>query len=265
MINETEMPETHWTLDQLGAFCLSRHQRLAADAWAIGRAMCLAKERCDEGSQSFTAWKQTHGFTDAMASRYMRLFTSFTSAEDRERLSTIGIMAALEEAGIVKPRKSQSNSGETVRSQKPVPESSDCEKEQTTGPRSADRPGLERISQTAPKPTPLTTPSWAVSEDDDDDSDEEQYSEKDDPLAQVYSRSETLEEECRKAVPCQVRQLKEKVELLLTQPVEQLHHAWPTDPTERKQIVDDINGVIRLLPALAATIEAELRELAIAG
>ena len=87
-------PDEKWSLAHLGEFCVQRFGKMASDAWWIGKAMRLAKEKA---GGKFKAWKLKHGFSDSMASRYMRLCEAYKSPE---LLEGKRIYPALEEAGI---------------------------------------------------------------------------------------------------------------------------------------------------------------------
>ena len=74
----TPTPDEKWSLAHLGEFCVQRFGKMASDAWWIGKAMRLAKEKA---GGKFKAWKLEHGFSDSMASRYMRLCEAYKSPE----------------------------------------------------------------------------------------------------------------------------------------------------------------------------------------
>jgi hypothetical protein len=80
--SETIVPDETWSLERLGDFCVSRINRLAEDAWWIGKAILLAKSKTKHGS--FSTWKRKHGFSDSMVSRYVRLAEKFDSPTEIE-------------------------------------------------------------------------------------------------------------------------------------------------------------------------------------
>src|SRR5271170_708429 len=81
-MNTTNGPKEKWSLKRLGDFCVARRSRLAEDAWWIGKAILLAKAKTKHGE--FGEWKQKHGFSDAIASRYMRLAQKHETPEQIE-------------------------------------------------------------------------------------------------------------------------------------------------------------------------------------
>lgn len=239
-MNQNEnFPSNDWTLDQLGTFCRQTHKKMATDAWTIGKAMCLAKTKCQDDQKSFTAWKQKHEFSNSTASRYMRLFLAFPAEDDRERLAKIGIMEALVEAGVTKSR--------------PGKEESIAESEGKVQD-FVDQFELEHDAEAEPNRLSANerVPSWAI--DDDKDELSEGFSDEANGMSDVWTHNQTLEEECRKAVPWQLRLLRENSERLLQIAVDDLRQAWPLANAEKQQIVDDINNLLNLLPRLAATL-----------
>lgn len=255
MSKNIENPNENWSLEELGKFCVATEKRMALGAWKIGLAMYLAKKRCKEAGDSFTAWKVTHGFSNAKVSRYIRLYKAFANKEDR--LNNLGIMEALWDAGIAKP-KSSSSEEHVAANSKPCAETYEDEVEDTSAateakaglPTKESDTGRPRVAQAANRQSPS---SWAT----EDDSDEEELADTEEYLAEMWSRSETLEEQCRKAVPWQIRHLRQSVETLLDQDIEVLRKAWPDVTAERQELAADMDALIDLIAQLAATLPGE--------
>lgn len=101
-MSSKNVPNEKWSLQRLGDFCVARRNRLADDAWWIGKAILLAKAKTKHGE--FGEWKKTHGFSDAIASRYMRLATKH---ESPEKIEGRKITEVLFEEGILPPGKAK--------------------------------------------------------------------------------------------------------------------------------------------------------------
>ena len=215
-----ETPNEKWGLDRLGKFCAERYEQMAIDVWMVGKAMFLAKERCRKEGKQFTTWKREHKFSNATASRYMRVFQLYQSDEQLDQLKSIGPLKAYVDAGVEAPRER-------------IPRQ----------PRAGKKPSVS----TDENPKPL---SWAVEESVEQSTDKEQV----DQTIELWSTSRCLEEELRKAIPWQVQCLKDKVAFLLTKKAEELRTAWSEDEAVRTRIAADIALVMALLPQLAATM-----------
>lgn len=248
MSSENYVPNEDWTLKQLGEFCVEKRQRMADDAWLMGMAMCLAKQRASKEKRSFTKWKERHGFSNATASRYMRLTEAYQSEEDRQRLTTMGIMEALVAAGIVLPKEPPQEVAGLADEALPGVEGDQEDADPTSKQALSPKP-KERAKKKKQAESQSTAPSWAVEDQDADDESlgEEEY------LGEMWSCSQTVEEECHKAVPWQISMLRQKAETLL-EDEEALRKAWSRDECARKKIKEDIETLAQLLPRLAATL-----------
>ena len=233
---KSETPSEKWSLARLGQFCVERHQRMAVDVWLVGMAMTLAKDRCKKEGESFTDWKKEHGFSNATASRYMRLY-EFHDTEDKvERLKSIGVLQAFIEADLEAPRQT-----------KPRQASAKCSSRQGAA-----------VPDTKTESPPI--PSWEVEPGDVPPSPDMASS-----IIEVQTQEQCLEEELRTAVPWQVIHLKEKVVSLLSVDVERLRVAWPTGKRQRKRIAADIDDLVEVLPQFAATLREEPKRTAAVG
>jgi hypothetical protein len=272
MNNRERIPSDDWSLDELGQFCVAQDRRMALDAWMTGKAIYLAKERCNKEKESFTSWKSQHGFSHAKVSRYMRLYAAFAGEEDLKRLSELGIMDALREAGIAAAKE---KNAEMDGNEQSAGDGAESDSEP-----SGARPNARVLAHAGTPPVAAkalsassgnetvnavhqesSSASWAVEDDSGDDElplDAVEY------LAEMWSRSQTLEEECRKAVPWQVHILRQKAENLLSQDHDSLRRAWPEGEDERRQISEDIDALLHSLPELASTVP-EVVVKAIAG
>src|SRR5580658_972432 len=73
-------------------------KRNAQDAWELGMLLDLAEKKVkEEGKQTWTAWKRSHGLSDTMVSRYVRLYKRYDSPD---ALIGLGVIEACELAGI---------------------------------------------------------------------------------------------------------------------------------------------------------------------
>ncbi len=267
-MNEQVLPDETWSLDQLGSFCRERSERMAMDAWLVGKAMVLAKERVRLECASFTKWKRLHGFSDPTASRYMRLYKSYPSEDDRKRLSTLGIMEALREAGITKTSSTTTTRDEgdvdmmfgdensAAANRPPQPTS--------IAPRQTDIEAEPDKSATKPaaKPTGKTVPSvfsWAVSTKDNlagDSADDEP------PFEDSWHDCESLDEELRIIIPMHLLQVRGELQRVLDRDVNEVRKAWPADSLCRLQLMTEINRLAALLLRLFDTRPIEDEELA---
>ncbi len=94
-------PNLNWTLAQLEQFIQVCLKRTAVDAWMTGKALKLARRKVKEAQRKWTDWKRSHGYSDTMVSRYIRLYELYESAD---ALANMGVIKACEKAGILTPR-----------------------------------------------------------------------------------------------------------------------------------------------------------------
>lgn len=86
-----DIPGDEWSLEQLGQFCRLRRDRIAIDAWLIGKALTLAKQM---SRRRFGAWLNEQGYSASTACRYMRLYRSY---ESPDQVAGRGLVESLEE------------------------------------------------------------------------------------------------------------------------------------------------------------------------
>jgi len=195
------------------------------DTVLIGKAMLLAKERCKREGVKFTEWKKEHGFSNATASRYMRLHSKCQSEEELQRLKEIGPLQAYIEAGIEAPRPHTPRKSSAKRSQ--------------TGASRGEKSKL---------------PPWALP----DATDDSESSQNDaDQFVEMWPCGQSLAEELRKAIPWQLTLVKKRVSFLLEQDTAALRAAWPKKKCLRTRIAADIDALLELLPRLAATLRED--------
>jgi hypothetical protein len=99
-----QIPTTAWSPEKLGEYCLLANQRMADEAWRIGRALIIAKSKLKHGE--WLAWLKRYcpTLSAATRSRYRRLAEQFGEAD----LQGVGLVEAYRRAGLVKspsPRK----------------------------------------------------------------------------------------------------------------------------------------------------------------
>ena len=241
MNEKKRLPDNTWSLEQLGEFCINCRSRMADEAWLLGKAMCIAKDKCGDEGSSFTKWKKSHGFSDATASRYMRLFKAYPTENDRERLKQVGVMDALRAAGIATAHSnattSRGNGISTPSAESPSPSAA-----KVAGGTVPGRSGNLKEEGSG-------SPAWAVELQDDDGIPLDE-----DHVVEMWTVGQTLAEECRKHVPWQLRLLRQKVETLLEVATEELQKAWPENEEELRQIKDDLSALHQLLPKVAETM-----------
>ena len=231
MTTNESTPTSSWTLDRLGRFVSHLEERMAFDAWLMGKTLVLAKERCKKDGVLFTDWKKEHlTISDSTVSRYVQVFVSHSENESSERLKQLTLSEAYEQSGC-DPHK--------ARKQKVVEKEKTDEKEK---------------SRREPKPTPPAneegeTPSWATPEEPDDDVDPA-----DDNMDDMWSRSDSIKETLRKDLPWQVKELTDKVVSLVTEDVDELKVARPESKQEQMEIATNIEVLIDKLPQLLATL-----------
>lgn len=207
-----QIPNDSWSLGQLAKFCTERRQRIAFDAWCIGKALSHAKKKCKATGESFTDWKAKNGFSDATVSRYVRLFEQYDPKKDQEFLAKSGVMDALAKAGIAKRKKATLGKNDNA------------------------------------------TPPWAVkvSEPAREDIDDRTV------IARILAPKEpTLKDSCE-GFSFQINLFRKKVEYLAKMSIQSLLKVCDFTLESQKTMLDDIDAVLKALPALATALKKRM-------
>lgn len=109
-------PHKSWSLKRLGEYTSQRRKMIAAEAWRIGKALIIAKKKCQDkkSSMTWTAWKRAYLWSDPTVSRYIRLCESY---DHPGKLEGKSLVDALEAAWI--PTKARSAKPKVLGRQSP--------------------------------------------------------------------------------------------------------------------------------------------------
>src|SRR5205814_484456 len=75
-------PDASWSLDRLSQFVQKTMRRLAVDAWQIGKALAIARDKL-KVARGYDAWVKERGLSKMTAHRYVKLAEAFSLEEIR--------------------------------------------------------------------------------------------------------------------------------------------------------------------------------------
>jgi hypothetical protein len=98
----TELPEDNWTLEQLVVFAKGKFKRWAEDAWDLGKAFNLMRNKVPHGNTKKGGWRKwcSTEFPD-LSYKQIDNYCKLNDRFERESLDGLKITEALRKADII--------------------------------------------------------------------------------------------------------------------------------------------------------------------